>query len=198
MARDYTKADFWTKKALGEGYPARSVWKLQEIDQKFRILPRNGGVVLDLGSSPGSWTLFVLRNTTSRVVSCDLNDLKIDKGEWQERLTFIKGDMSTDVIVTMITQHGQFDAVICDAAPLTSGIRAVDTARSESLVDMAMVYADNVKPGGSLIVKIFQGGQQQRYIKDLQKRFKVAQGYKPKACRAGSFEMYLIAIGKLP
>lgn len=196
MANSYEKPDFWSKKAFSEGYPARSVYKLQEIDQKFGMIKKNYKV-LDLGAAPGSWTTFLLRTMegSGKVVSCDLNPLsKSVKGD---NLVFIQGDLQQKEIVDKIKAEGPFDLVVCDAAPLTTGNRVVDTARSTGLVKMAIWYAQvMLKTGGNFAVKIFQNGDQQALLKMMREVFTSAKGFKPVACRSESFETYLIGLGK--
>lgn len=196
MANSYEKPDFWSKKAFSEGYPARSVYKLQEIDQKFGMIKKNYKV-LDLGAAPGSWTTFLLRQMkgSGKVVSCDLNPLsKSVKGE---NLVFIQGDLQQKEIFDQIKSEGPFDLVVCDAAPLTTGNRIVDTARSSGLVKMAIWYAQTMlKTGGNFAVKIFQNGDQQALLKNMREIFTNAKGFKPQACRSESFETYLIGLGK--
>lgn len=196
MANSYEKPDFWSKKAFSEGYPARSVYKLQEIDQKFSMIKKNCNV-LDLGAAPGSWTTFLLRNLGEggKVVSCDLNPLS--KTVRADNLTFLQGDLNDAEIRGKIRELGPFDLVVCDAAPLTTGNRTVDTARSQQLVEMAIWYAESMlKQGGNFVVKIFQNGDQQIFLKKLREIFSNAKGFKPTACRAESFETYLIGISK--
>ena len=196
MANSYEKPDFWSRKAFSEGYPARSVYKLQEIDQKFGMIKKNYKV-LDLGAAPGSWTTFLLRTMegSGKVVSCDLNPLsKSVKGD---NLVFIQGDLQQKEIVDKIKAEGPFDLVVCDAAPLTTGNRVVDTARSTGLVKMAIWYAQVIlKTGGNFAVKIFQNGDQQALLKMMREVFTSAKGFKPVACRSESFETYLIGLGK--
>mgnify|MGYP002624180494 FL=1 len=196
MANSYEKPDFWSRKAFSEGYPARSVYKLQEIDEKFGFIKKNYKV-LDLGASPGSWTTFLLRHIegSGKVVSCDLNPLsKSVKGE---NLVFIQGDLQEKEIFEKIKAEGPFDLVVCDAAPLTTGNRVVDTARSSGLVKMAIWYAETMlKTGGNFVVKIFQNGDQQALLKKMREVFANAKGFKPQACRSESFETYLIGLGK--
>lgn len=196
MANSYEKPDFWSRKAFSEGYPARSVYKLQEIDEKFGMIKKNYKV-LDLGAAPGSWTTFLLRQLdgSGKVVSCDLNPLsKSVKGD---NLVFIQGDLTEKEIVDKIKAEGPFDLVVCDAAPLTTGNRVVDTARSQWLVKMAIWYAEAMlKTGGNFAVKIFQNGDQQPLLKKMREVFNAAKGFKPVACRSESFETYLIGIGK--
>ena len=192
----YEKPDFWSQKAFSEGYPARSVYKLKEIDEKFGMIKKNF-TVLDLGSAPGSWTTFLLRQMdgSGKVVSCDLNPLsKSVKGE---NLVFIQGDLNAPEIRKQIKENGPYDLVVCDAAPKTTGNRTVDTARSEQLVEMAIWYAQTMlKPGGNFTVKIFQNGDQQKFLKSMREIFKSAKGFKPEACRAESFETYLVGTEK--
>ncbi len=192
----YAKPDFWSQKAFKEGYPARSVYKLQEIDQKFGMLKKNY-TVLDLGSAPGSWTTWLIRNLegTGKVVSVDLNPLsKSVKGE---NLVFFQGDLLSEEIRTSITNEGPYDLVVCDAAPLTTGNRTVDTARSHALVQMAIWYAEKMlKTGGNFCVKIFQNGDQQKDLQKMRTIFTTAKGFKPEACRTTSFETYLIGLNK--
>jgi len=196
MANSYEKPDFWSRKAFSEGYPARSVYKLKEIDEKFGMIKKNYRV-LDLGAAPGSWTTFLLRTLegTGKVVSCDLNPLAKDvKGD---NLVFIQGDLNEAEIRESIQKEGPFDLVVCDAAPLTTGNRVVDTARSTGLVKMAVWYAQTMlKPEGNFAVKIFQNGDQQKILMEMRKLFQTAKGFKPEACRSESFETYLIGLNK--
>ena len=196
MANSYEKPDFWSRKAFSEGYPARSVYKLQEIDQKFSMIKKNYRV-LDLGAAPGSWTTFLLRTlgSSGKVVSCDLNPLAKDvKGD---NLVFIQGDLNEADIRDAIQKEGPFDLVVCDAAPLTTGNRVVDTARSTGLVKMAVWYAQTMlRTGGNFAVKIFQNGDQQKILKEMRELFATAKGFKPEACRSESFETYLIGLNK--
>lgn len=195
-ANSYEKPDFWSQKAFSEGYPARSVYKLKEIDEKFGMIKKNY-TVLDLGAAPGSWTTFLLRQMdgTGKVVSCDLNPLsKMVKGD---NLVFIQGDLNAPEIRKQIKKNGPYDLVVCDAAPKTTGNKTVDTARSEQLVEMAVWYAQSMlKAGGNFAVKIFQNGDQQKILRNMRETFTSAKGFKPEACRAESFETYLIGLKK--
>ena len=192
----YQKPDFWSQKAFKEGYPARSVYKLQEIDKKFGFIKKNSRV-LDLGASPGSWTVFVLRQLdgSGHVTSIDLNPLS--KNVKSSNLTFIQGDLYSEEIRSAALSLGPYNLVICDAAPPTTGNRVIDTARSSGLVELAIYYAETMlQPGGNFAVKIFQGGDQQMLLKKMREIFTEAKGFKPVACRSESFETYLIGIKK--
>ncbi len=192
----YAKPDFWSQKAFREGYPARSVYKLEEMDRKFGLL-KGASKVLDLGSAPGSWTVWLLRNIKEggSVVSVDLNPLAKDVKA--DNLTFIQGDLLSAEVRAQIEAKGPYDLVVCDAAPLTTGNRTVDTARSTALVEMAVYYAQQqLKNGGSFCVKIFQNGSQQKELQKMRAIFTTAKGFKPEACRNESFETYLIGLNK--
>ncbi|MCI6721112.1 RlmE family RNA methyltransferase, partial [Treponema porcinum] len=127
--------------------------------------------------------------------SCDLNPLA--KSVRADNLTFLQGDLNDAEIRNKIRELGPYDLVVCDAAPLTTGNRTVDTARSQQLVEMAVWYAKAMlKQGGNFAVKIFQNGDQQMFLKALREIFTTAKGFKPEACRAESFETYLVGISK--
>lgn len=195
-ANSYGKPDFWSKKAFSEGYPARSVYKLKELDEKFGLLKKNSSV-LDLGAAPGSWTVFALRalNGTGHLTSIDLKPLA--KDVVGSNLTFIQGDLYDEAVRIQARDLGPYDSVICDAAPATTGNKTVDTARSTGLVELAIFYAQTMlKPGGNFVVKIFQGGDQQQLLRSMREIFTSARGFKPEACRTESFETYLVGLNK--
>lgn len=195
-SNSYEKPDFWSRKAFSEGYPARSVYKLKEINEKFGVLKKNSKV-LDLGASPGSWTVFILRalEGTGHVTSIDLNPLAKDVAAGN--LTFIQGDLYDETVRGRAMELGPYDLVVCDAAPPTTGNRTVDTARSTGLVELAIYYVQTMlRVGGNFAVKIFQGGDQQQLLKTMRGCFESARGFKPEACRTESFETYLIGLNK--
>lgn len=195
-SNSYEKPDFWSKKAFSEGYPARSVYKLKEMDEKFGLISKNSHV-LDLGAAPGSWTTFVLRkiNGNGHVTAIDLSPLAKDVAG--DNLSFFQGDLYSPDLRKAAEELGPYNLVICDAAPATTGNRTVDTARSSGLVELAIYYAERMLlSGGNFVVKIFQGGDQQQHLKKLRTMFTSARGFKPAACRTESFETYLIGLGK--
>ncbi len=195
--KKYKEPDYWSKKAFAENYPARSVYKLEEMNKKFSLFSKTDKV-LDLGAAPGSWTVFVLRylNETGRITSVDLKPL--DDAIYDERLSFFQGDMYDSQILKSVKELGPYDAVICDAAPATTGNKTVDTARSSGLVELALYYAQaQLKEGGNFVVKIFQGGDQQTHLQEMRKIFKKAKAFKPEACRSSSFETYLVGLEKV-
>jgi len=203
---DYKKPDHWQLKARKEGYPARSVYKLQEIEQKFSLLKpaRPGGSVrvLDLGAAPGSWSLYILRKMPGvSLVAVDLSPLsrQYDGGLFSgDNFCFIQGDITDPAIRDSILAHGPYDVIISDAAPATTGNRFIDTTRSLELAEAVAAYTETaLTPGGNLVVKVFQGGDVSELLKRLRSLFKTAKSYKPQACRSESFETYYVGMGKV-
>jgi len=188
----YDQPDAWSRKARAEGYPARSVYKLREIDEKFAII-RRGGRVLDLGAAPGSWSMYALRRLAGAglVVACDLAPLSPLAAA--PNLVVIQGDMTDAATRSRILAEAPYALILCDAAPATTGSRAVDTARSAALAETALDYAAiALSPGGAFVCKIFQGADTGALLGRLRAAFAAARAFKPKACRSNSFETYLI------
>jgi 23S rRNA (uridine2552-2'-O)-methyltransferase len=190
------RPDHYTDKAKKAGYEARSVYKLQSIQDKFGIISR-GDSVLDIGAAPGSWTQLaaeILRDSGA-ITAVDLSPLSVTVEA--ERLTQIQGDIFDAVTQEEIARHGQFDVIISDAAPATTGNRSLDTTRSAAIVELILYLSEQwLKPGGNLAAKIFQGGEEQAILKDMRTRFGSARAFKPKATRKESFETYLIGLSK--
>jgi len=214
---DYKEPDYWQKKARKEGYPARSVYKLKEIDEKFNLFSvqaKQGGVrVLDIGAAPGSWSLYVLRKFASQknnrrniLVSADLSPLCQDflcKPEFNksiingENFIFIQGDVTTDDVRQNILSKGPYSVIISDAAPNTTGNHMIDSARSLELAETVLTYAQtSLSPGGNLTLKIFQGSGVDALLKHMRTLFKTAKSFKPQACRGESVETYFVGLGK--
>jgi len=207
---DYKKLDPWQIRARKEGYPARSVYKLQEMDEKFGLLKsmRRGLPfrVLDLGAAPGSWSLYVLRKTSrlsapdAFLVSADLSPLsrQFDGGLFDgENFRFVQGDITDPAVRDSILSHGPYGLIISDAAPATMGNRFVDTCRSLELVEEVVKYAESaLADDGNMVVKVFQGGDTSELLKRLRSLFKTAKSLKPQACRSESFETYYLGLGK--
>ena len=193
------KADFYTKKAHSEGYPARSVYKLEEINQTHKLI-KPGDTVLDVGAAPGSWTLYTHRcliKGNGKIVSCDLNPLSLDPVP--PTVIEITGDAFSKEIRPRLVAEGPYDAIISDAAPMTTGNRIVDTTRSEYLAEQVTILAEeHLKPHGNMVIKIFQGGGEQEILKKMRTMFAKAKAFKPKASRDDSFEVFLIGLDKNP
>jgi len=194
----YEKPDFWSQKARKEGYPARSVYKLEEIDAKFHLLGPSSRV-LDIGAAPGSWSLWTLKRLAGRgfLAAVDLQGLNMSPPFPNFR--FLQGDLYAPAIRAELVALGPFDLVLSDAAPATTGNRLVDQGGSEAIAEAVMDYAfECLAPGGGFVAKLFQGGSERELIDRLKSRFASARGFKPKACRAESFETYLVATGFRP
>jgi 23S rRNA (uridine2552-2'-O)-methyltransferase len=192
--RGRRRQDHLARKAQAEGYQARSVYKLDELQRRHGLI-RSGNRVLDLGAAPGSWTqrLLELVGGSGLVVACDLKPLEISS---HPHLTAIQGDFTDAATITTLESNGPYDAVLSDAAPATTGNRTVDTARSEALVESALDVAGRMlKNGGSFAVKLFQGGGEQEIRSQMQELFGKVVQTKPAATRKESFEVYLVGLG---
>ena len=193
------KADFYTQRAHKEGYPARSVYKLEEINCTSRLI-KPGDTVLDVGAAPGSWTLYthrVLLKERGKIVSVDLNPLSLDP--IPPTVTALVGDAFSKEIRARLVEEGPYDAIISDAAPMTTGNRIVDTSRSEYLAEQVVMLAEEqLKTHGNMVIKIFQGGGEQEVLRKMRTIFAKAKAFKPKASRDDSFEIFLIGLDRKP
>lgn len=186
--------DHYTRKAKDEKYPARSVYKLQEIQRKFTLI-KKGDKVLDLGCSPGSWLLYAseLTGGGGRVVGIDLNPVTIGIPSHAKALV---GDILNLTPELEEAFSSGFSVVVSDMAPATTGMKDVDAARSLELCDMALTVAtQRLSPGGSFVCKIFQGGDFDAYVTRVKGHFNQVKIFKPESCRKQSKEIYIIGIG---
>ncbi|MDJ0794784.1 MAG: 23S rRNA (uridine(2552)-2'-O)-methyltransferase RlmE [Woeseiaceae bacterium] len=191
--RERQERDPYVQRARREGWRSRAVFKLEQIDQKERLL-KPGMVVVDLGSAPGSWSQYVTEKLKgkARIVAVDL--LPMDS---LPDVEFVQGDFRDDDILAalleMVGDDGA-DLVMSDMAPNISGTKAVDQPRSMYLVELALDMARQVlKPGGSFVTKLFQGEGFDEFVKDARNSFERVRVIKPKASRPGSREVYLVA-----
>jgi 23S rRNA (uridine2552-2'-O)-methyltransferase len=191
--RDRQERDPFVQMARRDGWRSRAVYKLEQIDQKERFL-RPDMVCVDVGSAPGSWSQYVSRvlKGRGRIVAVDI--LPMDS---LPDVEFIQGDFLEDeVFEQMLEAIGDsgVDLVMSDIAPNITGTRVVDQPRSMYLVELALDLARKVlKPGGSFVCKVFQGEGIDEFVIDVRKSFKRVRVMKPKASRAGSREVYLVA-----
>ncbi len=187
MYRKDLKKEFYTEKARKEGYPARSVYKLKELDEKF-LLIKKGGKVLDLGCAPGSWLLYISEKIGDRgsVFGIDLEDINIKPAK---NIFFEKRDIASG-----IPEEKGFDLVVSDMAPKTTGIKSVDGGRSLELCRIAFDVVKMVlKPGGNFVCKIFESNEGSEFFKEIKNYFSSAVRFKPKAVLRQSKEIYVIA-----
>lgn len=191
--RDRQERDPYVQRARREGWRSRAVFKLEQIDQKERLL-RPDMVCVDLGCAPGGWSQYVSKRLKgrARIVAVDL--LPMDPVPAVE---FIQGDFEDEAVCRRLldaTGDAGADLVMSDMAPNISGSRAVDQPRSMALAELALDTARRVlKPGGSFVCKVFQGEGFDAFVADARRSFERVRVMKPKASRAGSREVYLVA-----
>jgi len=191
------KGDHFYKKAKETGFAARSVFKLEEIDQKHALY-RNGGKVLDLGCSPGSWMQYAASKVgpEGRVLGVDLAEITVGApNSIFHQMDIFDLRIDEDPIKDLVP----FDFVQSDAMTKTTGIPAVDCAASIGLVEYALYLSGKgaLRPGGRLLAKVFEGPGYQEFLKDFRKAFKKTEIVKPKATRTRSREVYLLGLGFL-
>jgi 23S rRNA (uridine2552-2'-O)-methyltransferase len=187
--------DHYFKQAKQAGYAARSAYKLEEIDQRRRLL-RPGARVLDLGCAPGSWLQVAAARVGAqgRVVGVDLQPVTLTL---PPQVTIIQGDVYDLSPEALMPDGAQFDVLLSDMAPRTSGIPSADAARSAELVRRVLVLCDALlKPGGTLLVKVFQGAQLPALRQSCRERFDQVSLEKPKASRSESVEVFLLGLNK--
>jgi 23S rRNA (uridine2552-2'-O)-methyltransferase len=189
--------DTYFKKAKQEGFRARSAYKLQEIQQKYRVIKR-GDKVLDLGCAPGSWlqVLSGLVGETGLVFGIDLLPVAPLP---QKNIRARVADIRTLNVAELLNECtlSSFDTVTCDIAPNLSGTRDVDNARVAELFEaVRRVNASALRPGGSFIFKSFFSEEFKPTVKDLETFFGRVSVYKPAASRGASSEIYLVCTGK--
>jgi 23S rRNA (uridine2552-2'-O)-methyltransferase len=187
--------DYYRSRAQAEGFVARSVYKLKEIDAKYRLL-KPGQWVLDLGCSPGSWLQYIASRVGSGglAVGIDLNQPGI---ELAPPLYFVAGDVGSLDFEALKAISPYFDVVVSDMAPKTSGMRDVDQQRSLELAFQAWNIARKVlRPGGHFLVKVFEGPDTPKLVAVLKADFETVRHVKPAGSRPASREIYLLGLGK--
>jgi 23S rRNA (uridine2552-2'-O)-methyltransferase len=183
------------QRAHAEGWRSRAAFKLEEIQRSDRLL-KPAMTVVDLGAAPGGWSQFSARllGSRGRVIALDLLEMPALPG-----VEFIQGDFSDAATLERLrTSLGetQVDLVMSDMAPNMTGIADVDHDRSMHLVDLAVEFAEQtLRPGGDLLMKVFQGREFQPLIARLRRRFESVKLRKPKSSRARSAELYVVARG---
>ena len=187
--------DEYVKQSQKDGYRSRAVYKLKEIDEKDNLL-KPGSTIIDLGAAPGSWCEYVVRRLKGkgRVIALDI--LPMDPMDGVEIITgdFLEEDVFEQLLNTLGSD--QPDLVICDMAPNMSGQQAVDIPRAMYMAELALDLSRQVlKPGGGLLVKLFQGEGFDEYTKQMRADFTRVVMRKPKASRSRSKEVYGLAMG---
>jgi 23S rRNA (uridine2552-2'-O)-methyltransferase len=190
-------ADHYTRQAKKERYPARSVYKLKEIQKKYQLI-RKGDRVLDLGCAPGSWLLYAAEivGDSGAVVGVDLQPVT---QKMPRQVTVFTGDIFNPDEALRQCFEQRFQVVISDMAPNTTGNKDVDAARSFNLCEAALGLSETyLHSGGSFVCKIFQGEAFQSFSAMVKSRFNQQRIFKPQSSRKASKEIYLIGIGKNP
>ena len=188
--------DEFVKRAQKEGYRARAAYKLIEIDDKDKLI-KPGMTVVDLGSTPGSWSQVVVQRLKGQgnVIALDILEMQAIPG-----VTFIQGDFREDAVLKELenTLNGQkVDLVIADMAPNISGIKDVDLAGSAYLTELALAFSSVwLKPDGHFLVKVFIGSGFEEIVKMMRLQFDKVVTRKPKASRDRSSEVYLLGLNK--
>jgi 23S rRNA (uridine2552-2'-O)-methyltransferase len=185
-----------------EGYRSRAAYKLKEIDEKYHFL-KPGGHVVDLGAAPGGWSQIAAEITQSsvggkgQVVAIDISAMEALPGVEIVHLDFMAED--AEARLKALLRDGRADVVLSDMAAPTTGHTRTDHLRIMGLAEAAAHFAcDVLKPGGTFVAKVLQGGTERDLLDLLKKRFASVRHVKPPASRADSAELYVVAMGFRP
>lgn len=192
--RTHQQSDRYFRLAKEEGYRARSAYKLKQIDERFHILHR-GDAVVDLGAAPGSWSQVVVQRVGrgGKVVAVDLQPIEPIPG-----VVILQGDMTDPEVQARIEAAlgGPADVVLSDAAPFTTGIKLRDHVLSMELGHAALATARRLlRPGGSLVIKVFEGEDLAELIRAVKQSFHPVKLFTPDATRNESWESFIVARG---
>ncbi len=193
----YNPRDHYFKKAKQENFAARSVFKLEEIDKKFKLF-KPGQMVLDLGASPGSWSQYSSKmvGDKGRVLGVDLSPVTVN----MKNAVFIQADLRDLNLEEIFKEHGfvpPFDLVLSDMAPKTTGIRMTDQARSMELCELALDISRRfLKKDGHFVCKLFHSDDFTKLRDEIKKSFQKFEAVKPDSTRKISKEIFLVGIGK--
>ena len=188
--------DEFVKRAQKEGYRARAAYKLIEIDDKDKLI-KPGMTIVDLGSTPGSWSQVVVQRLKGqgKVIALDILDMTSIAG-----VTFIQGDFREEAVLKQLQaaiNNKPVDLVIADMAPNISGVKDVDQAGAAYLTELALEFSKNwLKPNGNFLVKVFIGAGFDDLVKTMRGQFDKVVTRKPKASRDRSSEVYLLGLGR--
>ena len=192
--KEHFSDPYW-QQAQKDGYRSRATYKLKELDEKERLI-KPGMVVADLGAAPGGWSQWAIERVGAQGAVVGLDLLPIHP---LEGAIFLQGDFREEAVLAELIaalDGREVDLVMSDMAPNTSGIKAVDIPRSIYLSELALDFAHQVlKPGGDLLIKVFQGEGFDDFLKDVRTFFNKVQLKKPQASRDRSVEVYVLARG---
>jgi 23S rRNA (uridine2552-2'-O)-methyltransferase len=186
--------DEFVKRAQKEGYRARAAYKLIEIDDKDKLI-KPGMTIVDLGSTPGSWSQVAVQRLKGqgKVIALDILDMTGIAG-----VEFIQGDFREEAVLARLLEalnNKPVDLVIADMAPNISGVKDVDQAGAAYLTELALEFCtDWLKPNGNFLVKVFIGAGFDDIVKTMRLHFEKVVTRKPKASRDRSSEVYLLGL----
>ena len=188
------RKDYFVRQAQEGGHISRAHYKLEQIDQRYRII-RLSQRVLELGAAPGGWTHY-LENKLRGGLLIAIDPLPITCGQDTHVIEGMAGEEAVDQEIAEILDGAQLDLVLSDMAPNISGIRTVDQARAMDLADICLDYCQRwLRRGGALTVKSFQGEGLDTWVATLRKSFAKVNVTKPKASRSESREVFVVAQG---
>lgn len=188
-------SDPYVKRAKIEGWRSRAVFKLEQIDQRQKLL-RPGAVCVDLGAAPGAWSQYAVKRVgkNGRVVASDILPMPAIAG-----VDFVEGDFRDETVFSRIlalVPERSVDCVLSDMAPNMSGVDAIDQPRAMELSELALDLSSRVlKRDGAALIKVFQGAGFQELVAAARRQFGAVKLLKPEASRARSPELYLLAKG---
>lgn len=188
----FNPKDRFFHKAKQEGFLARSAYKLDEVQKKYKLI-RPGDFVVDLGAAPGAWSQVAQKivGPNGRVVGLDLKPVEFKA----PNTAFYQMDVFQ--LDKAIFEGREVNVLLSDMAPNTTGVRSVDQARSEELCrEVLKVSDEHLKPGGHLMMKLFEGQDAEEIVKGVKQRFADIKRIKPEAVRKGSFETYIVGFKK--
>ncbi|MCO5144331.1 MAG: RlmE family RNA methyltransferase [Oligoflexia bacterium] len=188
----YKKKDFYHQKAKEDGYLARSAYKLKELQKKFSLF-KKGNRILDLGCAPGAWVQVAseFAGNNGSIIGVDIEKVTLKLTNFtfyhMDAFEFLKDEK----------QWGIFDLVLSDMAPKTSGVKFKDQVLSAELCLLALTIAEKVlKPGGSIVVKLFEGEDSDKVVHKFKEKFQTTKFFRPQSTRQSSKEIYLIGTNK--
>lgn len=194
MKNPYKKADAFTKAAKAQGFPARSVFKLEEIDRRVRLF-RQGQRVLDLGAAPGSWSMYASQKVgpKGRVFAVDISEIRQSLGA---NVTVLRGD-ALSLSNEQLSEAAPYDIVMSDMAPSTTGSKIADQARSFELFDRAVTVAAALSvPGGAFVGKLFMSEEFVKARDRLRLLYTEVRNIRPEGTRSQSSEVFLVGLGR--
>ena len=188
--------DPYVAAAKRAGYRSRAAYKLLEMDDKYHFLKKHARV-LDLGAAPGGWTQVAVERVGSddktQITAIDILEMEPIPGAQVVQMDFMDHD-APDQLTGLL--NGKVDVVLSDMAPSTTGHRRTDHLRIVGMCEAALDFAMEVlHPGGTFVAKVFQGGSERELLDQMKRRFLSVRHVKPKASRAGSSELYVVASG---